>query len=42
MALGFIQPLIETSTMNIPGVGRVKQRPVRKANNLAAICEWIV
>jgi hypothetical protein len=39
LALGFIQPLTEMSTRNIPG-GKV--RPARKADNLTAICESIV
>jgi hypothetical protein len=39
MALGSTQPLTEMSTMNIPGG---KGRPVRKADNLIAICERIV
>jgi hypothetical protein len=39
MALELIQPLIEMSTRNLPGdIGR----PVRKADNLTAICEPIV
>jgi hypothetical protein len=33
------QPLTEMSTRNLPGG---KGRPVRKADNLAAICEPIV
>jgi hypothetical protein len=36
MALGSTQPLTEMSTRNLPGG---KKRPVRRANNLAAICE---
>jgi hypothetical protein len=36
MALGSTQPLTEMSTKNLPGG---KGRPVRKANNLTAICE---
>jgi hypothetical protein len=36
MALGSTQPLTEMSTRNLPGV---KGRPVRKADNLTAICE---
>jgi hypothetical protein len=39
MALGSTQPLAEMSTRNLP-VG--KGRPVRKADNLNAICEPIV
>jgi hypothetical protein len=39
MALGSNQPLIEMSTMNLPGG---KGRPVRKADNFTAICEPIV
>jgi hypothetical protein len=39
MALGSTQPLTETSTRNLPGG---KGRPVRKADNLTAICEPIV
>jgi hypothetical protein len=39
MALGLTQPLTEMSTRNIPGG---KGRPVRKADNLTAICELIV
>jgi hypothetical protein len=44
MALGFTQPLTEMSTRNrkiIIFLGR-KVRPVRRADNLAAICESIV
>jgi hypothetical protein len=36
MALGSTQPLTEMSTRNLPGD---KEGPVRKADNLAAICE---
>jgi hypothetical protein len=36
MALGSTQPLTEMSTRNLPGG---KKRPVRRANNLAAIYE---
>jgi hypothetical protein len=39
MALRSTQPLTEMSTRNIPGD---KGRPVRKADNLIAICEPIV
>jgi hypothetical protein len=39
MALGSTQPLTEMSTKNLPGD---KERPVRKADNLIAICESIV
>jgi hypothetical protein len=39
MALGSAQPLTEMSTRNIPGG---KGRPVRKTDNLTAICEPIV
>jgi hypothetical protein len=39
MALGSTQPLTEMSTRNLPGG---KKRPVRKADNLIAICEPIV
>jgi hypothetical protein len=35
MALGSTQPLTDTSTRNLPGG---KERPVRRADNLAAIC----
>jgi hypothetical protein len=35
MALGSIQPLTELSTRNLPGG---KNRPARRADNLAAIC----
>jgi hypothetical protein len=38
-ALGSIQPLIEMSTKNLHGG---KGRPVRKADNLTAICKPIV
>jgi hypothetical protein len=38
MTLGPTQPLTEMSTRNIPGG---KGRPVRKADNLTAICEPI-
>jgi hypothetical protein len=37
--MGSTQPLIEMSTMNLPGG---KGRLVREADNLAAICEPIV
>jgi hypothetical protein len=40
MALGSTQPLTEMSTRNLPVGG--KGRPVRKADNLTAICEPIV
>jgi hypothetical protein len=36
MALGSTQPLTEMSTRNLP---RGKKRLVRRADNLAAICE---
>jgi hypothetical protein len=36
MALGSIQPLTELGTRNLPGG---KMGPVRRADNLAAICE---
>jgi hypothetical protein len=36
MALGSTQPLMEMNTRNLPGG---KGRPVRKADNLSAICE---
>jgi hypothetical protein len=36
MALGLTQPLTEMSTRTLPGG---KGRPVRKADNLTAICE---
>jgi hypothetical protein len=39
MALGSTQPLIEMSTRNIP---EGKGLPVRKADNLTAICETVV
>jgi hypothetical protein len=39
MALGSAQPLTEMSTRNLPGG---KGRPVRKADNITAICEPIV
>jgi hypothetical protein len=39
MALGSTQPLTEMSTRNLTGG---KGRPVRKADNLTAICEQIV
>jgi hypothetical protein len=42
MALGSIQPLTEMSTRNPSGGGGGKGRPVRKADNLTAICEPIV
>jgi hypothetical protein len=38
MALGSTQPLTEMITRNLPGG---KERPVRKADNLTAICESI-
>jgi hypothetical protein len=38
MALGSIQPLTEMSTRNLPGG---KGWPVRKADNLTAICELL-
>jgi hypothetical protein len=38
MALGLTQPLTEMSTTNLPGG---KGRPVRRADNLTAICEQI-
>jgi hypothetical protein len=37
--MGSTQPLTEMSTRNLPGG---KERPARKANNLAANCEPIV
>jgi hypothetical protein len=37
-ALGFTQSLTEMSTRNLPGG---KERPARKADSLAAICESI-
>jgi hypothetical protein len=39
MALGSTQPLTEMSTRNLPGG---KGRPVRRAENLTAMCEPIV
>jgi hypothetical protein len=39
MALGPTQPLEEMSTRNLPGG---KGQPVRRADNLNAICESIV
>jgi hypothetical protein len=36
MALGSTQPITEMTTRNLPGG---KGRPVRKADNFAAICE---
>jgi hypothetical protein len=39
MALGLTQPLTEMITRNLPGDNG---RPVRKADNLTAICEPIV
>jgi hypothetical protein len=43
MALGSTQPLTETSTRNILGIFlKLKGRPARKADNLAAIFEPIV
>jgi hypothetical protein len=39
MALGSTQPLTEMSATNLP-VG--KERPERKSDNLAAICESTV
>jgi hypothetical protein len=36
MALGITQPLTEMSTRNLPGD---KALPMRKADNLTAICE---
>jgi hypothetical protein len=39
MALGLTQPISEMSTRNIPGG---KRQPVRKADNLIAICVPIV
>jgi hypothetical protein len=39
IALGSTQPPTELSTRNLP---RNKGRPVRKAENLSAICEYIV
>jgi hypothetical protein len=40
-ALSLTQPLTEMSTWNLPGGGG-KERPVRKADNLTAICEPII
>jgi hypothetical protein len=39
MTQGLTQPLTEMSTRNLPGA---KGRPVRKADNLIAICQLIV
>jgi hypothetical protein len=39
MPLGSPQPLTEMSIMNLPGG---KGRPMRKADNLTAICEPFV
>jgi hypothetical protein len=39
MALGSTQPLTEMSNRNLPGG---KGRPVRKPDNLTAICEQTV
>jgi hypothetical protein len=39
MTLGSTQPLTEMSNRNLPGV---KGRPMRKTDNLIAICEPIV
>jgi hypothetical protein len=39
MALGSTEPLTEMNTRNLPGG---KRWPVRKADNLTAICEPIV
>jgi hypothetical protein len=39
MDLGSTQPITEMSTRNLPGG---KERPVRKADNLTALCEPIV
>jgi hypothetical protein len=39
MALELTLPLTEMSTSNLPGG---KERPVRNADNLTAICEPIV
>jgi hypothetical protein len=39
MALESIQPLTEMSAMKLPGG---KGRPALKADNLTAICEWMV
>jgi hypothetical protein len=41
LRLGYTQPLTEISTINKQNL-RSKERPVRKADNLAAICEPIV
>jgi hypothetical protein len=38
MALGSTQPLTEMSTRNLPG-GLKDGQPVRKPDNLTAICE---
>jgi hypothetical protein len=40
MPLWSTQPLTEMSTMNLTG-DKKKGRPVRKVDNLAAICESI-
>jgi hypothetical protein len=43
MALGSTQLLTEMNTRNLPGGGGgEKWRPVRKADNITAICEPIV
>jgi hypothetical protein len=39
MALGSTQIVTEMSTRNLPGV---KRRPVRRSDNLTAICELTV
>jgi hypothetical protein len=39
MALGLTQPVTEGCTWNLPGD---KGRTVHKADNLSAICEWII
>jgi hypothetical protein len=39
MALGFTKSLAEMSIRNLPGG---KERPSHKADNLIAVCEWIV
>jgi hypothetical protein len=39
MAVGSTQPLTEMSTRNLPGG---KGRPMRKADNLTAICDPIL
>jgi hypothetical protein len=39
MVLGLTQPLTEISTRNLPGGNG---RPMRKTDNLTAICEPIV